>query len=124
MSQDIIARSNVRWNLQRPAIVVCDQFTCTPYTSGRACFYQADSIDLVEQQFRLVNILAIAITVGQVGYDGTEVTYRPVCPLQLYRTTCFDGCSCLSRCGAQMANDIWGVIVVDVSIVDILRVGP
>lgn len=123
MTSDVVARCNRRRDIDDIRVVVGNQLVRCPGT-GVASADESTLIDLEELESRLVNTLAWAVAVGEVGQDWTVVRIWPDSPLEFDLIASSDDCMRHGIGCVQVTDDVRAVVVLDESIALIGRVGP
>jgi hypothetical protein len=111
VSHDIVARSNGRWDLDHPAVVVGNQLVIAP--SARYCCVvdKAHSINLEKLESCLIHSFAGITTVGEVGNHRTVMRVGPGSPLKTDLVSSSHHGVSLGVGGIEMANNVVGSIV-------------
>ena len=112
VAEHVVPRRDARGDSDSPAVVVGDQLIGCPRTREWIVVDQADTVDLVELQGGFVDRGAFSVAVSKVVDDRAVMTLWPSSPLELDFPPGFDRGRCLTWGGAQMADDLWGSVVV------------
>lgn len=120
VAKDVFPRCNLRWNCDRPRVVVCDQRVRGPCAGCRRAIYESSFIDLGEQKGGLVNGGAITVARCEVVHDGAFVRGGPDGPLKLHSTTSCNCHICTARRRAHVTDDVRGTVVTDKAKVRVL----
>ena len=124
MAQNVVTRGDAFRN--STAIVRGDELVRSPFTRHCGIIDKTDTVNLIEFELSLVNSRARTVAVGKIVNHRSVMRRGPWGPLELYGSTGFDAGSNGSRCGTNMADDVWlgKVVGSDEAIAKILRDRP
>jgi len=111
MTSDIVAWLDSLWDDGGPAVVVRNELVRSPSARDSGVVDETDGIDLEELQVCLCHTFARAVAVGKIGDDRAVMRVRPWGPLELNRVSGSYGSRGLTRCGTEMADDLWCGVV-------------
>jgi hypothetical protein len=124
MTPDVLPRSDVRWHLDGPGVVVGNHVIRSPVARGRITTDETSLGDLDELQRLLVNGGAIITARSKVVNHWPMVAFWPFRPLELELATSSDLDIGLTRSSATVADDVWAIEVRDEPAVLDLRNRP
>lgn len=104
MPQNIVSRSQVGGNLDRPGETICNEDIGPPLPALERHVNQSANTDLEELQLRLVCILAVTRALGQVVNNRSFVRLRPCVPFQV---------DLFSRLYSDMTSRCLGTLMAD-----------